>query len=111
MAAMRGGAFCHAHHRAPSMSRRGNCGDHAVAESFVSSVKKERIKKRIYTTRDSANVEIFDDIEMFYNRTRRHSHLSGVSPEAFEAVSKQVYRCPQKPGKSNLTLFLTHMLL
>lgn len=81
--------FCHAHHLEPSMSRRGNCWDNAVAESFFSSLKKERIKKRIYKTRDIANAEIYDYIEMFYNRTRRHSHLSGVSPEAFEAVSKR----------------------
>lgn len=79
--------FCHAHHREPSMSRRGNCWDTAVAESFFSSVKKERIKKRIYKTREMANAEIYEYIEMFYNRTRRHSHLSGVSPVAFEAVS------------------------
>ena len=70
------------------MSRRGNCWDNAVAESFFSSLKKGRIKKRIYKTRDIANAEIYDYIEMFYNRTRRHSHLSGVSPVAFEAVSK-----------------------
>jgi putative transposase len=82
--------FCHEHHLEPSMSRRGNCWDNAVAESFFSSLKKERIKKRIYKTREIANAEIYDYIEMFYNRTRRHSHLSGVSPEAFEAVSKQV---------------------
>jgi putative transposase len=81
--------FCHEHHLEPSMSRRGNCWDNAVAESFFSSLKKERIKKRIYKTRDIANAEIYDYIEMFYNRTRRHSHLSGVSPEAFEAVSKR----------------------
>lgn len=81
--------FCHAHHLEPSMSRRGNCWDNAVAESFFSSLKKERIKKRIYTTRDLATAEIYDYIEMFYNPIRRHSHLSGVSPEAFEAVSKQ----------------------
>ncbi len=79
--------FCHAHHLEPSMSRRGNCWDNAVAESFFSSLKKERIKKRIYKTREMATAEIYDYIEMFYNRTRRHSHLSGVSPEAFEAVS------------------------
>jgi len=82
--------FCREHHLEPSMSRRGNCWDNAVAESFFSSLKKERIKKRIYKTRDTANAEIHDYIEMFYNRTRRHSHLSGVSPEAFEAVSKRV---------------------
>ena len=55
-----------------------------MAESFFSSLKKERIKKRIYKTRDMATAEIYDYIEMFYNRTRRHSHLNGVSPEAFE---------------------------
>lgn len=71
----------------PSMSRRGNCWDNAVAESFLSSLKTERIKKRIYNTRDLAKADIFDYIEMFYNRVRRHSHLGGVSPEAFEAAS------------------------
>ena len=71
------------------MSRRGNCWDHAVAESFFSSLKKERIKKRIYKTRDIAKAEIYEYIEMFYNCTRRHSHLSGVSPETFEAVSNR----------------------
>ncbi len=80
--------FCQAHHLEPSMSRRGNCWDNAVAESFFSSLKKERIKKRIYTTRALATAEIYDYIEMFYNPIRRHSHLSGVSPEAFESVSK-----------------------
>jgi len=79
--------FCRAHHLKPSMSRRGNCWDNAVAESFFSSLKKERIKKRIYTSRALAMAEIDDYIETFYNRTRRHSHLSGVSPETFEAVS------------------------
>jgi putative transposase len=83
--------FCHAHHLEPSMSRRGNCWDNAVAGSFFSSLKKERIKKRIYTTRQIAKTEISDYIDMFYNRTRRHSHLSGVSPEAFEAMSNRAY--------------------
>ena len=73
------------------MSRRGNCWDNAVAESFLSSLKKERIKKRIYTTRELATAEIDDYIETFYNRTRRHSHLSGVSPEAFEAIANQAH--------------------
>lgn len=80
--------FCKANHLEPSMSRRGNCWDNAVAESFFSSLKKERIRKRIYKTRDLARSDIFDYIEMFYNRTRRHSHLGGVSPEAFERASK-----------------------
>ena len=71
------------------MSQRGNCWDNAVAESFFSSLKKERMKNRICKTRDMANAEIYDYIELFYNRTRRRSHLSGVSPEAFEAVSTE----------------------
>jgi putative transposase len=79
--------FCAEHRLEPSMSRRGNCWDNAVAESFFSSLKKERIKKRIYKTRDLAKADIFDYIEMFYNRTRRHGHLGGVSPEVFESAS------------------------
>ena len=59
----------------------------AVAESFFSSLKKERIRRLVYRTRDLAKADIFKYIEMFYNRIRRHSHLGGVSPEAFEAAS------------------------
>ena len=51
-----------------------------MAESFFSSLKKERIKKRIYKTRELAIADIADYIEAFYNPTRRHSHLGGVSP-------------------------------
>ncbi len=80
--------FCKAHNLDPSMSRRGNCWDNAVAESFFSSLKKERIRKQIYRSRDLAKADVFDYIEMFYNRTRRHSYLGGVSPEAFETASK-----------------------
>ena len=80
--------WCKDNNLVPSMSRRGNCYDNAVAEFFFSSLKKERIKKRIYKTRDMARSDVFDYIEMFYNQTRRHSHLGGVSPEAFETASK-----------------------
>jgi putative transposase len=79
--------FCTDNGLVPSMSRRGNCWDNAVAESFFSSLKKERIKKRLYKTRDLARADIFDYIETFYNRTRRHSHIGGVSPEAYETAS------------------------
>lgn len=88
--------FCQANNLEPSMSRRGNCWDNAVAESFFSSLKKERIRKRIYKIHDLARADIFDYIEVFYapqevplgdNRTRRHSHLGHVSPEAFERAS------------------------
>lgn len=73
-----------ANNLAPSMSRRGNCQDNAVAESYFSSLKKERIRKRVYKTRDLARADIFDYIDVFCNRCRRQSHLGGVSPEAFE---------------------------
>lgn len=79
--------FCKEHQLEHSMSRRGNCWDNAVIESFFSSLKKERIKKRIYKTRELARADVFDYIEVFYNRKRRHSHLGGVSPEAFEQAS------------------------
>ena len=68
------------------MSRKGNCWDNAVAESFFSSLKKERIKKQIYKNRELALHDVADYIDRFYNRTRRHSHLGGVSPEQFEAA-------------------------
>jgi putative transposase len=68
------------------MSRRGNCWDNAVIESFFSSLKKERIKKKIYKTRELAKDDIGDYIESFYNLERRHSHLGGISPVAFEAT-------------------------
>ena len=55
-------------------------------ESFFSSLKNERICKRIYKTRDMARADVFDCIEVFYNRSCRRSHLGGISPEAFERV-------------------------
>jgi putative transposase len=80
--------FCRANQLEPSMSRKGNCWDNAVAESFFSSLKKERIKKHIYPTRELALADIASYIEDFYNRTRRHIHLGGVSPEQIEAAHK-----------------------
>lgn len=59
--------FCRTNKLEPSMSRRGNCWDNAVAESFFGSLKKERIKKRIYKTRQLAADDISDYIESFYN--------------------------------------------
>jgi putative transposase len=71
------------------MSRRGNCWDNAVAESFFSSLKRERIKKKIYRNRELAQTDIAAYIESFYNRTRRHSHLGGVSPEVFASAGRR----------------------
>ena len=62
-----------------SMSRRGNCWDNSVAESFFSSLKKKRIRGKIYRTRDEAHGDVFDYIEVFYNRQRWHGHLGGVT--------------------------------
>ncbi len=81
--------FCDDNNLVTSMSRRGNCYDNAVAESFFSSLKKERIRRRIYRTRKEARSDIFEYIEMFYNRTRRHSYVGYVSPMEFEQASKQ----------------------
>jgi len=80
--------FCRSNGLQPSMSRKGNCWDNAVAESFFSSLKKERVKKHIYKTRDLARADIAEYIESFYNRSRRHSHLGGLSPNDFESMSK-----------------------
>ena len=79
--------FCQAKNLELSMSRRANCWDNAVAESFFSSLKKERIRKRVYKTCDLARADIFEYIEVFHNRTRRHSHIGGGSPEAFETAA------------------------
>ena len=79
--------FCRSNRLEPSMSRRGNCWDNAVAESFFSSLKKERIRKKIYKNRDLATADVADYIDSFYNPIRRHSHIGGVSPDSFEAAS------------------------
>lgn len=58
-----------------------------MVELFFSSLKKERIRKRVYKIRALARADVFDYIEVFYNRTRRRMHLGGISPEAFEQAS------------------------
>lgn len=68
----------------PSMSRRGNCHDNAVAESFFSLLKSERVERKIYKDRETARQDIFDYIEMFYNPVRRHGNNGGLSPVDFE---------------------------
>jgi len=67
-----------------SMSRRGNCWDNAAAESFFSSMKTERIQRRMYRTREEARADVFDYIERFYNPRRRHSILGYLSPMDYE---------------------------
>jgi putative transposase len=66
------------------MSRKGNCYDNAVVESFFSSLKNELIHHRDYHTRDQARAEIFDYVELFYNRKRIHQSLDYETPLMYE---------------------------
>jgi transposase InsO family protein len=66
-----------------SMSRKGNCWDNAPTESFFNSLKNERVHGTIYATRADAQADLFDCIEVFYNRSRRHSTLGYSSPVRF----------------------------
>ena len=71
-------------HITRSMSRRGNCHDNAVAESFFSNLKKEKIRRRRYRTRADARLAIFEYIELFYNPKRRHTHNGRPAPTVYE---------------------------
>jgi putative transposase len=67
-----------------SMSGVGCCYDNAPVESFFSLLKRERVRRKTYATRDEAKADVFDYIECFYNRKRRHGYLDYTSPVAFE---------------------------
>ena len=69
----------------PSMSRKGNCWDNACVESFFGTLKRELVYQRQYATRSEATQDIFEYIEVFYNRQRRHSTLGYHSPAEYEA--------------------------
>jgi putative transposase len=75
-----------------SMSRRGNCWDNAPMESFFASLKKELVHHEDYATREQARASIFEYIEAFYNRVRRHSSRGYVSPDEFERAHNQNHR-------------------
>jgi transposase InsO family protein len=75
-----------------SMSRRGNCWDNAPMESFFASLKKELVHDEDYATRDEARASIFEYIEAFYNRVRRHSSLGYVAPAEYERTHNQTHR-------------------
>lgn len=62
------------------MSRRGNWHDNAVAESLFQLLKRERVKRKIYKTREDARRDIFDYIELFFNPRRKHGYNDNVSP-------------------------------
>jgi putative transposase len=82
-------AFLKANNLQASMSRRGNCHDNAVAESFFQLLKRERIKRHIYSTRNDARSDVVDYIEMFYNSRRRHGFNEMLSPVEYEKRFKE----------------------
>jgi putative transposase len=70
-----------------SMSRKGNCWDNAMMESFFATLKKERVHHELYATREAARQSVFDYIELFYNIRRRHSALGYLSPQQYELAA------------------------
>jgi len=77
-------SFLKSHNLEGNMSRRVNCHANAVAESFFQLLKRERIKKNFYGTREEARSDIFDHIEMFYNSKHRHGLSDKMSPTEYE---------------------------
>jgi len=83
-------SFLKHHNLEHSMSRRGNCHDNAVAESFFNLLKRERIRRRNYMTPAEAGQDVFDYIEMFYNPRRKHTKNEMLSSVEFERQHKTV---------------------
>jgi putative transposase len=81
-------SFLKQHNLEHSMSRRGNCHDNAVAESFFNLLKRERVRRKTYRTRAEARQDVFDYIEMFYNPQRKHVRNGMLSPAHFEQNHK-----------------------
>jgi putative transposase len=78
------------HNLDASMSRRGNCHDNAVAESFFQLLKRERIRRRTYLTREAARQDVFEYIEVFYNPKRKHTNNGMLSPVDFEVRQRKL---------------------
>ncbi len=84
------------------MSRRGNCHDNAVAESFFNLLKRERVRRRIYRASDDARQDVFYTIEMFYDPKRKHVRNGMLSPVEFQKQQKiQPERVYEARGYSN----------
>ena len=79
------------------MGSRGDCFDNAVAESFFATLKKELIHRRSWPTKAELRTEVFDYIEVFYNRRRRHSTLGMLSPADYEDSTLEHRRCQVSP--------------
>ena len=92
------------------MGSKGDCYDNAVAESFFATLKKELIHRRTWPTKDELRSEVFDYIEDFYNRERRHSTLGKRSPPTTRHYEKQHatspnHPCARKRGNSSRWVF------
>jgi putative transposase len=85
--------FASAESRTRNASRRANCWDNAVAESFFGAFKNELIYRRPWLTREDARDAIAEYIEIFYNRIRRHSTIGNLSPVAFEEMDQATRAC------------------
>ncbi|KTC81422.1 IS3 family transposase [Legionella brunensis] len=70
-----------------SMSRKGNCWDNAIAESFFHTLKVELVHQCIYTTREQARLSLFQYLEVYYNKNRMHSAIDYCTPFEFELVA------------------------
>jgi putative transposase len=94
------------------MGSKGDCFDNAVAESFFATLKKELINRRSWPAKAELRTEVFDYIEVFYNRERRHSTLGQRSPADYEKINlahtpeeqaRLIKPCPRKRGNSSAT--------
>jgi putative transposase len=77
---------------AQSIGSKGDCYDNAVAESFFATLKKELVQRRSWPTKDDLRSEVFDYIEVFYNRERRHSTLGQRSPAEYEKIQRNLMK-------------------
>ena len=84
---------------AQSMGSKGDCYDNAVCESFHATLEKELLRRRPFRTKQEARTAIFDWIEAWYNRERRHSRLGYRSPADYERERSD---CPQEDNRENL---------
>ncbi len=91
-------SFLKHHNLVHSMSRRGHCHDNAVAESFFNLLKRERIRRRVYRSRDEARQDVFDYIDMFYSPKRKHVRNEMLSPVELEKQQKIYPRASMKLG-------------
>ncbi len=107
--------FLSQHNLDASISRRGNCFDNAVAESFFHLLKRERIRRKTYQTRKAARQDVFEYIEMPYNPKRKHTNNGMLSPVDFETRQQKLNEAgvqeTRGTSKRNLGLELGRMVL